>query len=350
MKLTPLVLLLCAGVAFAAPQGHGRGHAKPKAKHKPPAKAASRKPGAKPKSAKAKAPAAAASGAKGAAAEPAPAPTPAPTPAVTPQPKRKGAEGRAAELADDKPATYFAACDYDKNDWISFREADEALGIDRAGFAVYDTDHDGRVTEEEFEKRFLEVRERTGGFPPPRQKSAERLVPTRNAEQLRNAYDLSGDGAIDLDELTKLLTDYERTQVPPDVVLEKLDRDNDDELSGQELVLFAQLLSATYTPEQAIIDPENAPKTIDALFGQVTPREQGYNTSPQPPQISGPVPTFRRLDLDNDGYITVEDLETLRAAAQYSVRTTAIFAALDTDQDGYLTEDEFYGSMRKLEE
>ncbi|MBI5431633.1 MAG: EF-hand domain-containing protein [Planctomycetes bacterium] len=324
MKLTALVFMLFASVAVAAPQGRGGG--KPKPKKGKPVKTAPAKPGAK-------------AGAKGVApAKPAP---------IVPGPKRRKDEAPTPEFADDKPSTYFAACDYDQNDWISFKEGSEALGLDRLGFSVYDIDRDGRISTEEFEKRYNEVRERTGGFRPPRSKTAEKLVPSRNAEQLRNAYDLSGDAALDLDELTKLLTEYERTQVPPDVVLEKLDRDGTDELEGQELVLFAQLLSATYTPEQAILDPDSAPKSIDALFGQVTPRDQGYNTSPQPPMIAGPVPTFRRLDLDNDGGITLDDLESLRAAMQFTVRTAAIFAALDLDQDGLLSEAEFYGSMRK---
>lgn len=328
MKLTALVILLFASVAVAAPQaGRGRGRAAPKPK--PPAKTAPAKPGKR--------------------AEPTPA-EPAPLPALPTPKKRAAKEPAEATLADDKPSTYFAAADYDENGWISFKEGSEALSLDRSGYGVYDTDRDGRITLEEFEARFKEVRERTGGFRPPRLKAAEKLVPTRNAEQLRNAYDLSGDGALDLEELTRLLNDYERTQVPPDVVLEKLDRDANDELEGRELDLFAQLLSATYTPEQAILDPENAPKSIDALFGQITPREQGFATRPQPPQIRGPVPTFRRLDLDNDGSITLDDLEGLRAAVQFSVRTTAIFAVLDVDRDGRLSEAELLDSMRNRRE
>lgn len=319
--LAAVAIAMLAPLAFAAPQGRGKPKPKPKPK---PAKSAPKTPGAKRDAA------------------------PAPLPVVPAPKKKKRAEKDPleAELADDQPATYFEACDYDQNGWISFREASEALSLDRTGYAIYDTDRDGRVTPEEFEVRFKEVREKTGGFRPPRLKTAEKLVPTRNAEQLRNAYDLSGDTALDLDELTRLLNDYERTQVPPDVVLEKLDRDSTGELEGQELVLFAQLLSATYTPEQAILDPETVPKSIDALFGQVTPRDQSFATLPQPPLIQGPVPTFRRLDLDNDGGITLDDLEALRAAAQFSVRTTAVFAALDVDQDGRLSEAELYGAMR----
>ncbi|MCK6447416.1 MAG: hypothetical protein L6Q99_13580 [Planctomycetes bacterium] len=314
--------VLLATSADAAPQGRGKPKPKPK-----PAKSAPKSPGGKRDAA------------------------PAPSPVVPAPKKKKRAEKDPleAELADDQPTTYFEACDYDQNGWISFREGSEALSLDRTGYSIYDTDHDGRITPEEFEVRFKEVREKTGGFKPPRMKTAEKLVPTRNAEQLRNAYDLSGDTALDLEELTRLLNDYERTQVPPDVVLEKLDRDATGELEGQELVLFAQLLSATYTPEQAILDPETAPKSIDALFGQVTTRDQGFATLPQPPLIQGPVPTFRRLDLDNDGGITLDDLEALRSAAQFTVRTTAVFAALDRDQDGRLSEAELYGSMRTLD-
>lgn len=338
MKLTALFVVLFASVAVAAPQGRGRGKKKPRHApvHAAPAKV---KAAPRPAPVNFPPPAQPATPPLGSAALP-------PLKTATPPPAKRDDEPKSADLADDKPSTYFGACDYDRNGWISFRESAEALTLDRNSFAVYDADHDGRITQEEFEARYTEVRERTGGFRPPRAKVAEKLVPTRNAEQLRNAYDLSGDSALDLDELNKLLNDYERTEVPADVVLDKLDRDESGELEGQELVLFAELLSATYTPELAIIDPADSPKSIDALFGQITPREQGYQTTPQPPQIVGPVPIFRRLDLDNDGGVTLSDLEGLRAAMQLSVRTTAVFAALDTDQDGKLTEAELLDSMR----
>jgi Ca2+-binding EF-hand superfamily protein len=59
------------------------------------------------------------------------------------------------------------------------------------------------------------------------------------------------------------------------------------------------------------------------------------------------VPHFRRLDLDDDGRITLTDLQSLQVPLQLSVRVGGIFAALDKDQDGGIDADEFLNSMQK---
>ncbi len=334
MKLLSVVLMCLIPIAVADAQKHPHPKAPPKPKPMHVQKAPQKKKPAPKNPGKGKAKAAAPT-------------TPEPTPIpIIPRAKKVDA----GPTLEENAKVYFGASDYDGNGWISYREANEAFGTDRPGFAIYDTDHDGRISIEEFTKRFDDIKAKTGGVKPPKTKSPEKLVPSRNAEQLRNAYDANGDHALDLAELQKLVKDYNREQIPPEIVLEKLDRDNSGKLEGDELVTFSQLLSATYTPEQAIVDPAKAPKSIDQLFGQVTQRPQGLNTAPQPPQIKGPVSHFRRLDLDDDGGITLEDLNKLLASSQLSVRVSGVFAALDTDRDGTISESEFMDAMRKAKQ
>ena len=61
--------------------------------------------------------------------------------------------------------------------------------------------------------------------------------------------------------------------------------------------------------------------------------------------IPGPVPSFRRLDLDNDGKITAEDLLALQRPMQLPVRYAAVLATLDTNGDGGIDATEFAASM-----
>ena len=61
--------------------------------------------------------------------------------------------------------------------------------------------------------------------------------------------------------------------------------------------------------------------------------------------IVGPVSPFRRLDLDNDGLITLEELERLRRPQTLTVRVAAVLAALDENEDGALSRDELIRAM-----
>lgn len=240
---------------------------------------------------------------------------------------------------------YFERCDYDGNGWISYSEAREALQLDPNGFFVYDSDKDGRVTRLEFGTRFRDVIERHGSFKPPSGRAAESLVPLRNAEQLRNAYDTNGDLGIDELELTKMFADYDREELPIAIVLEKLDRDSTLEIDGDELELLARLLSITHTTSELTETPHAA--SIEELFGGLKERQTLAGSAPQPPTIRGPVPHFRRLDLDNDGRISLHELQRLQSPLQLSVRVNTVLAALDSDEDGQLGENEFLDALRK---
>ena len=64
-----------------------------------------------------------------------------------------------------------------------------------------------------------------------------------------------------------------------------------------------------------------------------------------PPQIDGPVGSFRRLDLDGDGMISLEDLRRLQSPLALPVRAAAVLAALDSDGDGELSPREFSAAL-----
>jgi len=210
---------------------------------------------------------------------------------------RQAADGRAAQDARTQAEeenrklaeTYFEIADYDKNGWISFREARDSLDIDRNRYLVYDADLDGRVTVEEYSKISLETARRYGVFKAPR--------PDPNDPEAQ-------------------------------ALLESL-------LDGEEA-----------EPEEEELEPfpTDAGNVLE-LFGRVRPRVIRDNAVPEPEQLVGPVPSFHRLDYDWDGGISRADLSLLLTGAGIDVRPSAIIAAIDMDGDGALSAEEFYASM-----
>lgn len=251
---------------------------------------------------------------------------------------------RAQALEEEE---FFKRCDQNGNGWISLSEAHESLGLDAGSFNSYDTDHDGRVTREEFGARYRLSLSRVGAFKPPVKAPLSVRAPTRNAEQLRNAYDKNGDGGLSAEELKLLLADYERSELPPELALEKLDRDGSTRIDGTELEFLARLLTASVSPASNNPDEPRVQQTLEELFGGLRDRSSGFQTAPMPPQIDGPVRHFRRLDLDGNGRISIEDLRRLQSPLDLPVRVGAVLAALDTDGDGELSPEEFKAAFER---
>lgn len=266
----------------------------------------------------------------------------------TQQPAPLADEAHAAALAERERLArvaeedeFFHRCDSNGNGWISLKEAQESLGLDSNSFVTYDTDKDGRVSRSEFGARYQLAIERVGAFKPPLDVSVSVRPPTRNAEQLRNAYDKNGDGGLSPDEMKPLLADYDRAELSPELAVEKLDRDGSSRIEGSEIEFLARLLTASVSPASSDKNAPRVRQTLEELFGGLHDRSEGYQTAPMPPRIDGPVTHFRRLDLDGDGRISLEDLRRLQSPLNLPVRSAAVLAALDTDGDGEMSPEEF---------
>ncbi|MEO0650993.1 MAG: EF-hand domain-containing protein, partial [Planctomycetota bacterium] len=166
--------------------------------------------------------------------------------------------------------------------------------------------------------------------------------PPRGAIELRNAYDADLDGSVDLTELTALITDYEIASLTPQLAMSQLDRSGNGGLELIELEFVATLLD-TLRSSGILITTEAS--TLEELFGLPIERTVRPGQVQRPPRIGGPIQPFARLDLDRDGGVTVDDLETLQFPAALPVRPATVVASLDANGDGKLDRDEFRRAM-----
>lgn len=238
-------------------------------------------------------------------------------------------------------ARYFAICDRDGDRSISYPEAKESLGLDKQQFSVYDTDGDGLISLPEFRRRYKEIILAGGTFPPPKAKVVPPSALPESAEKVLGDYDKDKDAALDQAELDAALVGMGAAKLDPEATLAQFDHDGSGMLEAPEI---EELLSVLRTGKSRKLGPR--PRSITELFGVVVARKTGLVWSPEPPRILGPVPSFRRLDIDGDGRITRDELAELqRPYNVLKVHTNAVFAALDTDGDGVISEAEFWASM-----
>jgi Ca2+-binding EF-hand superfamily protein len=243
----------------------------------------------------------------------------------------------------------FLGIDYDESGWLSYRELRDAIDCDRAEFELYDRDHDGRVSSREFMTRYDEVVARSGVFRAPRPKPASEKDEPRSADALRQAFDADGDGALDVVELGTLVANGGAKDVEREskALLRAADVDADGRLAGEELFQLSRILSyARATPDIGLGQGTKSVATsLEELFGRVEERPSTVSSAGLPPWIPGPVPHFRRLDLDGNGKVDTEDLRRLQGSASLGARTGAVLAALDLNEDGAIDEREFAAAL-----
>ena len=115
--------------------------------------------------------------------------------------RQRGARQRGEEeaaqpagiLPEQQQRLYFAKADRDSSEWISFREAEEALLFDANNFRVHDVDNDGRLTFEEFASYVLSEVAAGRRVREPISSEYVGRPPERSADQLRSAYDVDLD-------------------------------------------------------------------------------------------------------------------------------------------------------------
>ncbi len=238
----------------------------------------------------------------------------------------------------------FTICDHNSNAWLSFSETANALHFTRPRFKAFDLDRDGRLAENEFLEYYRYLTLNKERIPAAMAIQKTSPPPRRSPIQLRNAYDTDLDGAVGSTELTRLLVDYGIDNSEVDGILRSLDADSNGALALNELDHLPTVLHPV-TIGPALVTPDAPALTLAELFGQATSREHAGGSTPLPPLIKGPVPHFRRLDVDADGYISIDDLDLLLRPVRVSVQPYTVINTLDQDGDFKLSLREFQDAM-----
>ena len=258
--------------------------------------------------------------------------------------RTRGLKGntRPIQLADEAQlGSWFATCDHNRNGWVSFSESAYSLRFTRGRFQLFDEDRDGRMIPAEFEEYYMQSVLSNGAFSAPRAQQTSGAPPERTPEQVRAVYDANLDGALTDLELSQLLLDYEHAAADPDALLAAFDTNGDRGLTLDELEGVHELLY----PGDPDAPEGEAPESVVDLFGEVVLRPSESGAPPSPPLVVGPVDTFDRLDIDRDGFISLEDLETLMRPVRIGVRPHAVLNTLDRDGDLRLSREEYRRAM-----
>lgn len=237
---------------------------------------------------------------------------------------------------------WFSSADIDSSGWISYREASASLRFDAPNFRAIDRDRDGRLNFAEFSRHVLSESDKNRKFKAPLAATIEDGPRRRTPEQLRAAFDSDLDGAISRFEFETILRDYsqEAQALDDQDVFARLDVNGDRKLDIQELDRLASFLAPLRLGSPVVKPVVPGANTVLELFGAVEDMGDAH-----PPRIVGPVPPFRRLDLDNDGFVDLEDLERLEGRSFNPVRLKSVLNTLDINYDGRLSEGEFLSSM-----
>src|SRR6187455_366345 len=151
-----------------------------------------------------------------------------------PKDQRGERKPEAPASSDDAAGTYFELADYNANGWISISEAIASMALDRRGFALFDVDSDGRITQSEFRLRYETIVNNGGAFEPPVGKGGTRSKGPASTIDQALRCDEDGDKALDRAELRSFL-EGSRSRLDSDVVLTMFDRDGTRKLEQSEI-------------------------------------------------------------------------------------------------------------------
>jgi hypothetical protein len=314
-------------------------------------------------------------GAKGASPNPEPPAKPAPLP--PPDPMKEADEVTAAadhrrrqeEAEEALLREHFRVCDLDENGWISLREGEVTLALDRDEYRRADANQDGRLEPAEFFSQRTLLLARLGARPasvPEAPSDAtpatgttetpattetvvletpiapadaapvpEEPAPVRPAVLLKR-FDGDQSQGLSLPEIEGL---FREAALPfsPELVLEKMDANGSGQLEAAELTALAGLVSRHRSghhkpsPEQSGAATPASPAEPEAASAAATPaRGQTH---------------FARLDASGDGFVDEADLRALQSPARLDLRLRAVLSAMDQDGDGRLSEAEFRAAL-----
>ncbi len=244
--------------------------------------------------------------------------------------------------SESQQKLWFSIADSDSSGWISFREAAATMRFNSAQFGSFDLDKDGRMPFEEFSKYVIAESTRDRAIIEPTLQSIDDSPRRRNPDQLRAAYDTDLDLSISRFELEKILRDHraQLEELGQKDMFSLLDADDSKALEIDELESLTSYLNPLEVGSKMKQPVLPGASTVLDLFGQVKDMGEAH-----PPVIAGPVPLFRRLDLNNDGFVDMEDLERLEGRSFNPVRLRSVLNTLDIDHDGRLNKGEFLSSM-----
>lgn len=234
-----------------------------------------------------------------------------------------GFQDEASPAVHLAPASnYFQLIDLDGDRTISPPEARALLGLERRPFLRYDTDHDGRIDLEEFKAELPFFLAQLGVLSSP---DAPTTLSAEAGEQASNPvteafarHDRDRNGSLGRLELRSLVRAHSLIGY-----LARIERLVDIDEDG--LVSKYELRRSPVASWQAMADEAHASKTVARDLATV------------PAARKHPMDPLQRLDVDEDGFLTLDEMLSF-APENFTPKAAAtVLARLDNNKDGRLS-------------
>lgn len=265
---------------------------------------------------------------------------------------------------------YFQLCDLDENGWISLREAQGALALERTEYRRVDANQDGRLDAGEFARERRSLLARLGALPEAEPPVTEREPALGPEPPPTTTLAPAPDPAAANPTLPALRSEFGAMTVKPGAFLRRFDADQSGGVSGAELEAALAQGGLALSAAQALeVLDRNDSRQLEAgelfpfawLASKARPAPTApAETEPTPPpagtEVAQPLAKarppgpgggshFSRLDPNADDHIDEADLRALQSPARLDLRLRAVLSALDRDGDGRLSEAEFRAAM-----